>query len=378
MTYLGSNNNKWQGFAAALIPGKWLATVVFLGLATTASHAAQWQAHEDIYQAVNAFSQQQLGGHASAAKLDERSRYALCKTSLQVTLPFNNQKTVKVVCDETYNSNKPNWSLYLSIKVKISTKAWRLVSDIAEQGTISAKQVALVAYTGNSTDISNTLISSDTNPIGKQVKRQLNSGHWLSPKDFSHLHLLWRAAKDIPQGQVIATNHLTASKESIHTSSPNVVTNKNQLLGKLAKRYIKAGKLLDKNDVQGQQRVVISRQALAMGRELIAQDLTMAWVPDHKLRQTEFMRTEALIGWVTKRYIASDTPLTKDMLRQAYLVTKGSQVRLQINLKNYQISSQAQALSNGNLGDKVDVKVMPSGLVKRGLVIAKGQLELIN
>jgi len=136
--------------------------------------------------------------------------------------------------------------------------------------------------------------------------------------------------------------------------------------------------LLDKNDVEGQQRVVISSQALAMGRELITQDLAMAWVPDHKLRQTEFMRTEALIGWVTKRYIPSDTPLTKNMLRQAYLVTKGSQVRLQINLDNYQISSQAQALSNGNLGDKVDVKVMPSGLVKRGLVIAKGQLELIN
>ena len=136
--------------------------------------------------------------------------------------------------------------------------------------------------------------------------------------------------------------------------------------------------MLDKNDVEGQQRVVISSQALAMGRELIAQDLAMAWVPDHKLRKIEFMRKEALVGWVTKRYIASNTPLTKDMLRQAYLVTKGSQVRLQINLDNYQVSSQAQALSNGNLGDTVEVKVMPSGLVKRGLVVAKGQLELTN
>ena len=59
-------------------------------------------------------------------------------------------------------------------------------------------------------------------------------------------------------------------------------------------------------------------------------------------------------------------------------MTKGSQVRLQINWDTYQISSQAQALSNGNLGDTVDVKVMPSGLIKRGLVVAKGQLDLIN
>ncbi|MFQ3304122.1 MAG: flagella basal body P-ring formation protein FlgA, partial [Oceanospirillaceae bacterium] len=149
-----------------------------------------------------------------------------------------------------------------------------------------------------------------------------------------------------------------------------------QLLGQLAKRYIKAGKLLDQNDVEGQQHVVISSQALTMGRELIAQDLTMAWVPDHKLRQAGFNHKEALVGWVTKRHIASGTPLTQDMLRQAYLVTKGSEVSLQINLDNYQITSQAEALSNGNLGDKIEVKVIPSGLVKRGIVIAKGHVEL--
>jgi flagella basal body P-ring formation protein FlgA len=33
-------------------------------------------------------------------------------------------------------------------------------------------------------------------------------------------------------------------------------------------------------------------------------------------------------------------------------------------------------LSNGSLGDKIDVKVIPSGLVKSGIVIAKGQVEL--
>jgi len=201
-------------------------------------------------------------------------------------------------------------------------------------------------------------------------------GHWLSPIDFMDLHLLWRAAEDIAQGQVIASKHLLASKESTRTTSPNAVTNKNLLLGQLAKRYIKAGKVLDQNDVEGQQHVVISSQALTMGRELIAQDLTMAWVPDHKLRQAGFNHKEALVGWVTKRHIASGTPLTQDMLRQAYLVTKGSEVSLQINLDNYQITSQAEALSNGNLGDKIEVKVIPSGLVKRGIVIAKSHVEL--
>ena len=89
------------------------------------------------------------------------------------------------------------------------------------------------------------------NPVGQQVKRRLSAGHWLSAIDFSELQVLWRAAQDIPQGQVVAQEHLTPSKESIRTSSPNAITNKTQLLGQLARRYIKAGKLLDKNDIEG-------------------------------------------------------------------------------------------------------------------------------
>jgi flagella basal body P-ring formation protein FlgA len=365
-----------QGLAAQLIQPKRLLLAIFLWLITATTHATQWQPHKDIYQAINQFSQQQLGGHATSTKLDERSRYPLCKTPLKVTLPFNNDKTVEVTCPTPLSNNHPSWSLYLSINVQTNTQAWRLTSAIAEQGIINANQVALVTYTGTGTGTSTNYIGSEANPVGQQVKRHLNAGHWLSAIDFSELQVLWRAAQDIPQGQVIAQEHLTSSKESIRTSSPDVITNKTQLLGQLARRYIKAGKLLDKNDIEGQQHVVVSSQALAMGRELISQDLTMAWMPSHKLRQAGFKHQEALVGWVTKRHIASGTPLTQDMLRQAYLVVKGGQVSLEINVGSYQITNQAQALSNGSLGDKIDVKVIPSGLVKSGIVIAKGQVEL--
>ena len=372
MTNLTPIKDKRQGFAALFLSSQWLLLVACLWLVNSSAQAAQWQPHEDIYQAVTQFSQIQLGGHATTNKLDERSRYPLCKTPLQVTLPFNNHKTVKVVCQKTHSNEKSNWSLYLSIRVQTNTQAWRLISPLAVQGTIQAGDVALMTYTGSQSDF----MGSESNPVGQKVKRRLSAGHWLSPMDMSDLQLLWRAAEDIPQGQIITLKHLTDSQESTKTASPNAITNKTQLLGQLAKRYIKAGKLLDNNDIEGQQLVVISSQALAMGRELIDQDLSLAWVPDHKLTQAGFVSKDALVGWVTKRHIASKTPLTQDMLRQAYLVLKNSQVSLQINVGNYQITNQGQALSNGNLGDKIDVKVSPSGLVKRGLVIAKGQVEL--
>lgn len=375
MTNLVLKKDQRQGFAAHLIGPIGLLLMACLWLFSIVSHAEQvdqWQAHKDIYQAVNQFSQKQLGGGATSNQLDERSRYPLCKAPLQVSLPFNNHKTVKVDCNNTHSISKPSWSLYLSIKVQTNTKAWRLIAPIAEQSIITASQVTLVTFTGSN----NSFMGRQTNPIGQAVKRHLKVGHWLTPKDLVDLKLLWRAAEDIPKGQVILAKHLIATQESALTSSPNAVTSKTQLLGQLAKRYIRAGKLLDKNDIEGQQFVVVSNQALAMGRELIAQDLSMAWVPNQKLRQAGFSQQEMPVGWVTKRHIASNTPLTQDMLRQAYLVIKGSQVSLQINLDNYQITNLGEALSNGNLGDKIKVKVLPSGLVKQGLVIAKGQIEL--
>ena len=89
-------NDQRQGLAARLITLQWLVLAACFGLITTNAQAAQWQPHEDIYQAVTQFSQTQLGGHASTNKLDKRSRYPLCKNPLQVSLPFNNHTTVKV------------------------------------------------------------------------------------------------------------------------------------------------------------------------------------------------------------------------------------------------------------------------------------------
>ena len=107
------------------------------------------------------------------------------------------------MCEKTHNSS--SWSLYLSVNVQSKTKAWRLISAIAEQGTITAKHVSLVTYTGSH----NNFMGSETNPIGQQVKRRLKVGHWLSPADLSHLQRLWRAAEEHssrPGRQIKASN----------------------------------------------------------------------------------------------------------------------------------------------------------------------------
>ena len=67
-------NIKRQGFAAQLMQPRWLTFTVCLWLISTALQATEWQAHKDIYQAVDQFSQQELGGPANITKFDERSR----------------------------------------------------------------------------------------------------------------------------------------------------------------------------------------------------------------------------------------------------------------------------------------------------------------
>lgn len=366
--------SKRQRLAAGKLSVFLWSCLMLLSLNPSSAHADPWQSHKSIYQAINQYALDHLGGSATSTQLDERSRYALCKSSLVVSLPFNNHKTIKVDCAQSVSSAQPKWSLYISIKVQSSIMAWRLLTPIAKHDVISASQVQLQNHKASN----HNFLGVDNSPVGKQVKRGMDAGHWLNADDFTAIQTVWRAASDLRQGVAITEQHLQASPIQVSVTRPNLLTDKNQILGQLAKRYIKAGKILDTGDIEGQQRVLLASQPLAAGRALIVSDMQLQWLPNHKLRSGGFSQTNQLVGWVTKRHIPAGAALTKDMLRTAYMVIKSNQVSLQINRSNYQITSTAQALANGNLGDKIDVKVLQSGQIKQAVVIGKGQVELLK
>ena len=348
--------------------------LILLSLHPSPVLADQWQSHKSIYQAINQYALANLGGSATSTLLDERSRYPLCKSTLVISLPFNNHKTIKVGCPSSVSSKQPKWSLYLSIKVNSSVMAWRLITPILEHGIIKSSQVQLQKHATSSVNF----LGEDNSPVGKRVKRGIAAGQWLNKGDFTELQTVWKAVSDLPQGVVITEQHLQASPIELKATTANLLTDKGQIIGQLAKRYIKAGKLLNTGDIEGQQQVLVASQPLAAGRVLIAADMQLQWLANHKLRQPGFNQTSQLLGWVTKRHIAAGAAITKDMLREAYLAVKNQQVSLQINRSNYQITSAAQALANGNLGDKIDVKVLQSGLIKQAIVTGKGQVELLR
>lgn len=366
--------NKRQGLAAVTIRRCLWPCLILLGLSPNPAFADQWQSHESIYQAINQYALDHLGGSATSTQLDERSRYPLCKSGLVISLPFNNHKTIKVACPKSVSSKQPKWSLYLSMKVNTSVMAWRLITPIPQHGIIRSSQVQLQKHAPNSLKF----LDVDSSPVGKQVKHGIAAGHWLSKDDFTELQTVWKTSSDLAQGIVITEQHLEASLIELKATTANLLTDKAQIIGQLSKRYIKAGKLLNRGDIEGQQQVLVASQPLAADRVLIAADIELQWMPNHKLRQAGFNQTSQLVGWVTKRHIAAGAAITKDMLRAAYWVVKNNQVSLQINRSNYQITSTARALSNGNLGDEIDVKVLQSGVIKKAVVIGKGQVELLR
>ncbi len=366
--------NKRQSLAAVTIRRCLWPCLILLGLSQNPAFADQWQSHESIYQAINQYALDHLGGSATSTQLDERSRYPLCKSGLVISLPFNNHKTIKVACPKSVSSKQPKWSLYLSMKVNTSVMAWRLITPIPQHGIIRSSQVQLQKHAPNSLNF----LDVDSSPVGKRVKHGIAAGHWLSKDDFTELQTAWKAASDLAQGVVITAQHLQASRIQMKTTTANLLTDKTQIIGQLAKRYIKAGKLLNTGDIEGQQQVLVASQPLTAGRVLIAADMQLQWLANHKLRHAGFSQINQLVGWVTKRHISAGAAITKDMLRAAYLVAKGNQVSLQINRSNYKITSTARALANGNLGDKIDVKVLQSGLIKQAVVTGKGQVELLR
>ena len=344
----------------------------FMYLGANAANANQWQAHSSIYAALNSYAIEHLGGNATSTNLDERTHYPLCKKSLQVSLPFSNNKTAKISCTQSVSSKQPQWSIYLSIKVHSKIEAWRVIKPIAAMEQLTREHLRLETH--QSTNLG--LLGANSNPTGKQVKRQLNAGHWLSSADLNEVQNAWAANVDLKMGSVIAAHHIKTIKVNESLARPNLITDRSALIGKLARRYIRAGKTLDTGDVEDQQKVLVSSRPLSAGRTLIASDLELALLPNHLVRKAGFNAASTVIGRVTLRHIAAGAHITADMLRKAYLVVKGHRVTLQINKANYQITSAATALSNGNLGDKISVRVMQSGVEKPAIVTAKGIVEL--
>lgn len=114
---------------------------------------------------------------------------------------------------------------------------------------------------------------------------------------------------------------------------------------------------------------------LARGEPLTDQDFTaqradLAQLPAGVLTD----RAQAL-GRIPNVSVAAGLPLRAEMLRGAYVVTQGQDVRIVFSGDGFKVSSDGRALGNAALGETVQVRAA-SGKVVKGQASAAGVVEV--
>ena len=367
----GIKTSKRQRLAALFF-----SLIAALLLTTPAARAGeQLQDHDSIYQAVSKFIKQSTGKTGLIKPINANQRVIKCQQDLQVDFPFNNQKTIRVVCEKTTSKRKPSWKLHLQVDVSQSLQVWRTNKALKNGQLIQTSDVSLELYQGH--DLGQ-LLSKDLSPVGRYTKHPLQKSQWLKKSDLSTNIQVWQSKQLIKAGTVINKSLLQPVTVNKRQTSANAVTDLQDIIGKVSRYNLAADRAITHQDVVGRQKIWVAMHNLPTNRAIVADDLNLEWRLDHQLRQPGFSDINKILGKVPKSYISKGRVITANLLRIPYLVTEGAVVRLTITTSSLSISSDAKALGNGNKGDRVQVEVLGSGKLREGIVIAKGVLELVE
>ena len=333
------------------------------------------QDHQRLYALVSEFIKQETGQTAHIKPLNSQQRISKCLVPIEVDFPFNNHKTVQIQCARSSSSKTPKWKFHLQVAISQTLQTWRTNKALKTGHLITAADVTLASYKGHSFG---QLLTDNTSPIGRFTKHPVKKQGWLRASDLSKNVQVWQTKDLIKAGTLLSGDMLIPATVNQRQASANVITDLAQIVGKVSRYNLAAGRAITQQDVSGRQQVWLAQHNLPTGRTIVANDVYLDWRLDYQLRQPGFSDISKIVGQVSKSYIAKGRIITAHLLRTPYLVHKGSVVRLTITTTNLTISTDAKALSNGNKGDRVKVEVLGSGKSREGVVIAKGVLKLLE
>lgn len=80
---------------------------------------------------------------------------------------------------------------------------------------------------------------------------------------------------------------------------------------------------------------------------------------------------DSIIDYIALRNIASEHPITRNMIRKKWQIKAGQTVNVIIKGDSFQVSSQGKALNNAALGEQIKVRINPHKIVE-GIVTHQG------
>jgi flagella basal body P-ring formation protein FlgA len=122
--------------------------------------------------------------------------------------------------------------------------------------------------------------------------------------------------------------------------------------------------------------VLVAARALPRGRELAAEDLTLAFLP-YTLARGALSDPDQALGATLKTALAAGAPLRERSLAQSFLVLNGDIVVLVARQGNLNVTTTGEAKADGSLGDIITIMNQSSKKNVRGRIVGPGRVEVV-
>lgn len=120
--------------------------------------------------------------------------------------------------------------------------------------------------------------------------------------------------------------------------------------------------------------VVVATQPLSRRAIVAPNDVKIAWRTLGY--QTPFFKVEDVIGKRLKTSVTPNTLINPRMVRTVAPVQRGSRVQVHLRSGAVSIRTTGEALSRGNIGDRIRIRIIATGKTLSGLIRAAGQVEV--
>ncbi len=128
-------------------------------------------------------------------------------------------------------------------------------------------------------------------------------------------------------------------------------------------------------DIAWQDSVWVYRRALPAGYEIGPGDLRRHW-RTHTFALAEVSMPQSPVGQCLRHGVQAGQILSSDHLREPYLIERGSTVRMIYQSGALTIATQAEALENGGLGDRIRVRPFDGQRVCEAVISAREEVEV--
>ncbi len=122
---------------------------------------------------------------------------------------------------------------------------------------------------------------------------------------------------------------------------------------------------------------VLSRR-LFSGDVITAQDLTVARIESHRLRQNVVHDPSQIIGKAARRVLRAGKPIALHEIEAPNIIHKGDLISLRYRTDNIDIQTVAEAMQDAAMGSSISVRNTDSGHVLRAIVVSEGVAEIQN